>query len=434
MKTQITKLSLIAGISILAIPVFQGIWIGNTYDLYKSEFVKLFKDAFAESAYKEGVARMDDPARKGRWKNKILEGYTMDNTMYDNIIAIHNYLYQEDYPFSLSQMDTILNRSIEEKVGKVQYTLLLLDSTGVCIDKISHSGSSEKSSFYTEKIQLRSIQPEYVEVFVASPYTIIFGKMLFLLLGSILLVVLIVTCVVFQIQIIMQQKRIAEVRQDFTNAIIHNIKDPISSILTANKILESGKIEGEPSSKEICYSTIRNEGNLIRSLADRVLTIARLDEPNVKLSKEKINLLDLIESVRGRDWDPKEKSLEFHVDVDSNFTLYADQGYLHGAFCNLVDNAIKYSKEKIVIRVSATKKQNEILISFKDEGIGISKKDQKLIFKKFERATAVRENSNVKGFGIGLNHVHRVISAHEGSIHVNSQLGIFSDFIIKLPL
>jgi two-component system phosphate regulon sensor histidine kinase PhoR len=130
------------------------------------------------------------------------------------------------------------------------------------------------------------------------------------------------------------------------------------------------------------------------------------------------------------------KKVNFNIELNEVENIYADSYFISEAFDDLIDNAIKYSKkdEDVEIHITSSYIEKDVQIIFWDNGIGISKNDQEIIFKKYERSMSVIKNqSKTTGFGLGLNYVYQVISAHKGTIKVNSRLGSFTEFIINLP-
>ena len=130
------------------------------------------------------------------------------------------------------------------------------------------------------------------------------------------------------------------------------------------------------------------------------------------------------------------KKIHYAAALNDTETIYADLHYMGEAFGNLIDNAIKYAKanEDVEISITGIRIDKYTQIIFKDNGIGISEKDQKKIFQKFERASSVMKNQpEISGFGLGLYFVFQVIKAHDGTMELSSRPGSYSEFIINLP-
>ncbi|MDR3218915.1 MAG: HAMP domain-containing histidine kinase [Dysgonamonadaceae bacterium] len=423
-------IKLITSVALVAIFVLQGMWLYNTYTLLETEFNKNLSSIFISSIEKEAYNRMDNPVRKKTLEHKIIDGYSVENNRYTNIKALQDFLYSDEFPLSMEELDTILSEDMKNL--KIQnYSLSVVDSLGNESRCINHGKVG--ISPYIEKMQLRSVNPQYAVLTVSSPYKIIFKKMLLLLIGSLILAIAIGYCIFLQIKIIIRQDRIAEIRQDFTYAMIHDMKNPITAILMGINTLKSGKIDSKPEMKVQFYKAISKEGEHILTITNKILTIAQFEEKKIILSKRLIDLTELIDNLTEKYELDTSKEILFHVELNAVKNIYADYEYIYESFSNIIDNAVKYSEEKVNIYITSIAKDKFIQIKFKDDGIGISVKDQKKVFDKFERASAVQKEQKASGFGLGLNYVYQVITAHGGKIELNSELGSYSEFIINLP-
>ena len=261
------------------------------------------------------------------------------------------------------------------------------------------------------------------------------NRMFLMLIGSVIIVLFVAYSLIRQITNINRQETIAMQQQDFTHSMIHDMKNPVTSIVTGIHTLKSGKLEDKPEVKERYYSIIAQEGKRMLRLVNKVLEVANLENESVVVLKTPVNLSDLLNSLTDNQANAA-KPIHFHIELNGVETIYADWHYIYEAFDNLIENAVKYSKENADadITISSIQKGNETQLSFRDLGIGISKKDQKKIFQKFERSMAVINNQEkISGFGWGLNLVYQIIKAHGGTIKVNSRLDLYSEFIINLP-
>jgi len=433
---KINYIRLITFAALASIFFLQGMWLYNTYKLLETEFRKNVNDLFIISVENEVVLRLDDPAKKGTWKQREIWGFQVKNDRYTNNRALQDYLYNEDYPISLEKVDSIFKEEAKKSFEHLDYSFLLTDSLNNKIGFLSSETNFSEHFAYKETIQLRNIAPEYITLLISSPYKIIFGKMLLMLIGSLIVVIFVIYCLIFQVRIINEQDKIAKLRQDFTHSMIHDMKNPITSILVGVSALKNGDIEDKPQMKEHFYTIISQEGERILRLANKVLEIAHFEEQSVILTKEAINLPDLLEGLKKKYSSITAKKVSFRFELNGVETVYADPHYIYEAFDNLIDNAIKYSKENedADLTITSFQKEKDVQLSFKDNGIGISEKDQEIIFEKFERSMAViSSRKKVSGFGLGLNFVYQVIKAHGGTILVNSKLGSYSEFIINLP-
>ena len=437
MKTNYIRL--ITFIALVSIIALQGIWLYNTYKLLETEFKKNISDLFIFSVEKETMLQLDDPIRKKERKNKVVEGAHPKNDRYINNRFFQDYFYKEGdpVPFSLEREDSIFNEESKKSFEKLDYAFQITDSAGNQTAFFNRTSQPVNERFaYKETIQLRNIAPEYITLVIASPYKIIFGKMLLLLIGSVLVVLFVMYSLIWQILIINKQNTIAKFRQDFTHSMIHDMKNPITSIVSGIDSLKSGKLDDKPKVKEHYYSIITQQGERIHRLVNKVLEIAHLEDGRIAVSKIPISLAEFLNGLIEKYKANTAKPVYFHLELNGVETIDADPHYIYEAFDNIFENAIKYSKENedADLTISCIQKSNETQLTFKDLGIGIPEKDRKKIFQKFERSMAVIKSKNkISGFGLGLNFVYQVIKAHGGTIEVKSKLGSYSEFIINLP-
>jgi two-component system phosphate regulon sensor histidine kinase PhoR len=211
------------------------------------------------------------------------------------------------------------------------------------------------------------------------------------------------------------------------------MKNPITTILMGVNTLKGGKIDDKPQMKAHYYDILTKEGEHLLSIANKILTIAQFEENKIILSKTPIDLVELFHNLVEKYQLNTSKEIQFQIDLNGVETIYGDYEYIYESFSNIIDNAVKYSKEKVEIYITSFVQGNDVQVKFKDNGIGISEKDRKIIFEKFERASSVQKNKKTSGFGLGLNYVYQVITAHGGTIELDSELGSYSEFTINLP-
>ena len=256
----------------------------------------------------------------------------------------------------------------------------------------------------------------------------------FTLLTSLLTTVVIILSLIDQINYIDEQERVRLLREDFSYAMVHDMKSPLTSIIMGTKYLHSGVLEKKPEMKEKYFCIVEDEAQHLLALINRLLTISKLEHGKLHIQKAEVNLETMIEDVVDK---YKAKSAKpIHITTRfSATTALADEEYLKEAISNLVDNATKYSKEEINIEISTLEDDRNVYIKVFDEGIGIAKSELKTIFNRFERAAEHEKDARKTrgGFGIGLNYVLQVINAHGGKISVKSEKDKWSEFTISLP-
>ncbi len=249
--------------------------------------------------------------------------------------------------------------------------------------------------------------------------------------GILLLVVIFFSYSLF---VILKQKRLSEIQRDFINNMAHEIRTPLSTITISAQTLKNPNIIENPQ-RLLNYSTIiMNEAIKLKNQVDRVLSIADF-EHQLKLKIEPTPIHELIEKTASQFQIQENKTVNFTFHFDSKINLVnIDALHMANLISNFIDNSIKYSKEIVNIKISTELLQaNKISIHFEDDGLGISKENQKRIFTKFYRVPT-GDVHTIKGFGIGLNYVALIVKAHKGTLQVNSDLHKGCKFTINLAL
>ena len=212
------------------------------------------------------------------------------------------------------------------------------------------------------------------------------------------------------------------------------MKSPLSSIIMGAHFLHSGKVDDKPQIKEKYYSIIEDEAEHLLALVNKLLTISKLENKKLILSKNEIDLESIIDDLVDKAKTKTTKPLQITGDLKVR-NVWADEQYLTEAIANLLDNAIKYSKDEIQIKISTLDTDKHVLLKVRDNGIGISKEEQRIIFDKFGRAAIHEKNrtGGVSGFGLGLNYVDQVMKAHGGKVTVSSEKDNYSEFTLYIP-
>lgn len=256
----------------------------------------------------------------------------------------------------------------------------------------------------------------------------------FTVFTSILTTIVIILSIIDQINYIDEQERIRLLREDFSYAMVHDMKSPLTSIIMGTRYLHSGVLEKKPEIKEKYFAIVEDEAQHLLALINRLLTISKLEHGKLTIRKTEVDLEEMIADVADKYEAKSSKPIHITTDIACS-TALADEEYLKEAISNMVDNATKYSKDEINIKISTSKDDHHIYIKVYDEGIGIAKSELKTIFNRYERAAEHEKNPQKTrgGFGIGLNYVLQVIQAHGGKISVKSEKGKYSEFTISLP-
>ena len=228
--------------------------------------------------------------------------------------------------------------------------------------------------------------------------------------------------------------KISQIREDFSYAMVHDMKTPLSTIMMVQDMLKSGRLEGKPEIKNKYMNIAESETDHLFALTNKILTISKLENHKLEMNKTEVELTPIIEKLTEKFKAKAQKPVNFIISLQAK-TAYADNDYLGEVLSNLIDNAVKYSGEVVEITFSSGMLSNEYYIKVHDTGFGIPLKDQSKIFEKYERASAADRSryGGSAGFGLGLNYVLRVAEAHGGRVTLESIEGEYSEFTIYLP-
>ena len=254
-------------------------------------------------------------------------------------------------------------------------------------------------------------------------------------LTSAILTLIILGIFMFTIYVIFRQKKLSEIKNDFINNMTHELKTPISTISLASQMLKDKSIPAAVKNLEQISLIIENESKRLGFHVEKVLQMAIIDKGGLQLKKKKLNIHKILDNIlintRLKVHDRNGRlSSEFNA---TEVEIFGDELHISNIFTNLLDNAIKYSKNAPVIEVCTKNIDDYLVVSIKDHGIGIRKENQKKIFEKFYRVPTGNIH-DVKGFGLGLSYVKKIVDEHKGIIKLTSERGKGSQFDVYLPL
>lgn len=293
---------------------------------------------------------------------------------------------------------------------------------------------SSSWSIKTKPVSIRRDQSKAVLIALNNPYPELAQRLSPLFLISAIILGFFAIIIIQLLRFITEQEQMTELRNDFSYAMVHDMKSPLSSIIMGAHFLHSGKVDDKPQIKEKYYSIIESEAEHLLALVNKLLTISKLENKKLILNKNETDLEpiidDLVEKAKAKATKPIEVNTVLEVKK-----VMADEQYLTEAIANLIDNALKYSKDEIEISVKTFDTDKNILLKVRDNGIGITKEEQQVIFDKFGRAAIHEKNrkGGVSGFGLGLNYVDQVMQAHGGKVTVSSEKDKYSEFTLYIP-
>lgn len=422
---------LLTVLGLIAVLSLQSIWIYNTYMLIRKNIQESCNEIVEESIEVEMRIRMehlpDGTQIVGGEMNDTLSPLT---SFCDNLSKMGNEM-------SIERIDSIVSVLLSKYNVESRFVVYIVNPQINHIlqmskkEKVPHLGSIKSNPF-----PIKVDSSEAVQLVLVNPYNTLFERMGLLMIASFIMLVLVIGCIGYQIKVILYQKKIAKLRADFSFAMIHDMKSPLTAIMSCANFLNGEVIEHKPEMKEKFFNVVKSQTAHLLKLMNKVLTISKLEERKDLITKKRFLLLPLLENLIEVFQVQAVKPVHFTLDIKVN-EVYGDEEYLEEAISNLIDNAVKYSKESVDIAISTSvfDKGDYILIKVRDNGLGFSQNEKNMIFSKFERASAFSRSSKggAAGFGLGLNYVYQVMDAHGGEVTANSVPGEFSEFILFLP-
>lgn len=425
--------------AILCLLSLQGMWLYNTYKIKLEEVKVKLNTLLIESVNSELDIRFIDLQTKIFSEEKIdsskalslefdgeIENYS--GVVSQQSIFIQNFLSLNNMPFNINVLDSVFSDLLAKEKINVNFMLTYRDSSQI----IQTFGESFDKEYRTIDVPLVDNTYIYADIKITSP--VVFRQMFGILLISLFVLIILLAILIYQTRYIFTQHRLNQLRENFTHALTHDMKTPLGTIYNVLNQLKGGALDSNPAMKEKFCDIANVQVLSLQALVEKILTIAHFEEKRISLNKKPIDLEKMIYGLEDKFLVKGGKNIEF----DTYFSIkdaivYADPLYFENAISNLIDNAIKYSEEKVKICIDCSAYQKMIFVKVKDNGLGISAIDQQKIFERFERGAAVK-NKKTSGFGLGLNYVKSVIEAHGGTVALTSKLGEGSEFVIGIPI
>ena len=259
---------------------------------------------------------------------------------------------------------------------------------------------------------------------------IVLKRMALILIFAVFSILTLITLFVIALKALIKQKKISDIKTDFINNITHELKTPLTTLSVSTKILERKEIRENEETYNTVLGTIIRQNNRLQNLIDQVMTNS-LGYEEIELHKEKVLMPDFLNSIIN-DFQIAYPDILIEKMLDSKkISINLDKFHLTTAITNVLENAVKYGCTNI--KVKSSLEEGQFAISISDDGIGISKNKHSLLFDKFYRVEQ-GDLHDAKGLGLGLYYVDQIIKAHQGSIHVISDLGKGATFDLRLQV
>jgi len=342
---------------------------------------------------------------------------------FDQIVPINNYRY-----------DSLLNSNFKNKgiLAKIYYSEVVNLKTDSIISSSIDSSTIYKNvqSFvypFGENNQLA------YRIYTAPLTKTVLTRMSGILITTGLIIILLIVAFRYLILTVFRQKTLEEMKDDFTNNMTHELKTPIAVAYSATDALLNFNKAEDKMVREKYLLISKEQLSKLSGLVEQILSVSTTRNKTLTLNLEKFLLKETVMNLAEQHELKAEKKVSFEIDIPEDLLVYADRTHLNNMISNLIENAIKYSGEKVSVKIRASRKTDTVFIEVEDDGIGISSENQKHIFDKFYRVPQGNIHT-VKGSGLGLYYVKTMAEKHSGNISVKSRIGKGTIFIMQLPV
>ena len=453
------RLYLILCVALIAIIANQTLWVINMYDSYRKE-IRLEMNASLEKAvYMEVTERSEDKGGFGaftlypengdtsRYIQKTV--FSEDTTLTVTIdrhdpnanLKIVQYFLKNITPINIFRINEIFCREMQQSKFPVQnmyVNLYDLPADTLVASTLSDLYASVLSS---DRMVIDIMNSMGIQASIENPILTILGRMIFQLILSIVLILIAIAGLFVLGRTVYMQWRQEKMRQDAVSSMTHEFKRPISTAVSLISLIPYYLQKGNSEKASVYAENTLQELNKLTAYTERIQQISNNNQSTLYLNYTDIEIRPFLEATRERYHSTADtggadsnRQVQIRLHIRSlQSHIRADLLHFSNVLDNLVENAIKYSVDQVIIDLSIMDTGNGLLISVKDNGFGISASDQKYIFDKYYRSVnrSVRQKT---GFGLGLTYVKSIIEAHNGKIEVSSKVGEGSEFRIYMPL
>jgi signal transduction histidine kinase len=442
-------------VALVGIIIFQIYWISNSYDLHNKTFRNEVNTALGEVLNLETeeniighILEMQDSASEPI----VIETYRIAQQS-DSL----NINYKEG---SLKDSISIKQRDLNRIVGKVFQSLATIHPELPVIsakyEKILKErnittpfilGFSKNDTVFdltggtpgqfrfaqaVQKLPGINTNNEMVLAFFPDSRSFLLNRMWITLFASVFFVLLIAGSFFYMLAMLIRQKKLSEIKNDFVNNMTHELKTPIATVSAAMEALVQFDALDDRNKSLKYIDLSRRELTRLSGMVENVLRISTFEKQRLVLFKETFNISQILEETAQKFILQYPGKVEFQFNLKGPGYIHADKFHIQNIINNLYDNAVKYSGSSAVLEIGCYRENEFVVVVVRDHGMGISKEQQKHIFDKFYRVPTGDLHA-VKGFGLGLAYVRQIAEAHGGTVGVKSQLGAGSEFTVALP-
>jgi two-component system phosphate regulon sensor histidine kinase PhoR len=435
MKKIFPIITVLVFISALGIVYFQYVWISQALQDRELQFEEIMGRVTAKAAN----VLVEEKGKISPFDNRKNSDLLFPLNVFPTTIA---------HKFSREEIRSLITKTFEKNNIKNLEFEFAITTTSLVGDDLqskkfyeAYTDTAHNTSFIypldapSGSLGEGIIPQELLVIVVPHVKNIIWKQMFWMVLGGIIFTCIIFAAFFITIRALLNQKKLSEIKSDFINNMTHEFKTPLATISLAVDALKNEKVINDRVKMDYFSGIIKDENKRMNKQVETILQAALLDKQEVQLDLKPMHADDLINAAINNISLPLKQIdgiLELHLDA-KNDLIIADDVHFTNIINNLLDNAVKYSKDQLKIKVTTMNFNHHLRIKIEDNGIGMNKETINRVFEKFYRAHTGNIH-NVKGFGLGLSYVKTIVDAHRGKIKVESVPGKGSCFILDFAL
>lgn len=421
MKRVFPSIVILITLSLLGLMFLQMSWIQNVLLVQKQKYFVDLENSYIgiQNGIKDRLASS--------------QGYNPESVNWDNSQAA-DFFWDQLYRIPSDEINEIIKEELEKNHIDLSFEYAIIgNSDWNYIQSPGYARNMYNNSFN----RLLTSDGRYtLSLYINRPKNYLLRRTSWMIGASVIFTIIIISAFAVTVRTVFRQKQLSEIKSDFINNMTHEFKTPLATISLAVDALSNTKVQTRPDQIDYYTGIIREENKRMNKQVEKILQAAQLDTSNLELNLQTVDVHQVVSTAAANIMlliEEKNGTLEQKLGA-KKFMIKADEVHFSNIIANLLDNAIKYSKDPTRIVIETFNPSSKLIgIRIKDNGIGMSKETINHIFEKFYRAHTGNLH-NVKGFGLGLSYVKSVVDAHQGRIKVDSTLGKGSTFTIEFPM
>ena len=438
MKKALPSIVILISLSLLGLIVLQVSWLNNLVEIRQKQLQSKFENASTKVAVdlnngNGNIPIIKVPRRRG------FGIFNQDNTRLLKPPTV-------DERYSLTDVKNKLHEAFrDEEIANLKYEFAVVNGK-YDLELFSPNFEREYYDSANNKSLIIAIVPEsasdlegigpYEHLIVVAPdfKKQVWGSLKWIICGAVVFMLVIFAAFFVTLRTLYNQKKLSEIKNDFINNMTHEFKTPLATISLAVDAIKNEKVQNDKEKLNYFTGIIKEENKRMNKHVETILQAALLEKQELQLQLVALPIHQKIHQVMDNyvlQLADKNGKVDLLLNA-KNDVIQADEVHFTNLISNLLDNAIKYSKDNVLLKITTHSTNKYFILSVQDNGIGMSKESVKRIFEKFYRAHTGNIH-NVKGFGLGMSYVKTVIDAHKGKIKVDSSLGKGTTFVVEVP-